>query len=64
MIENIFNSRATERWSEVLFKPELKITFIGKENSLFGKIDAILSNNIGLFRSIARQHSFHCIKPK
>jgi len=63
LIENIFHSKVIERWSEILFKPELKLNFAGQENSLVGRVDALLSNNIGLFRSIARQHSFHCIKP-
>ncbi len=62
LIEHVFKTTVTERWSEVLFKPELRITFPGQEKSLLGKIDSYLSNNMGIFSSIARQHSFHCVK--
>ncbi len=51
-----------ERYSEIIFKPELKLPFAGKENSFFGNIDAHLSNGVGLFSSIARQQSFHTRK--
>ncbi|WP_107924991.1 class I SAM-dependent methyltransferase [Thaumasiovibrio subtropicus] len=63
-ISATFGSRPTQRFTEVLFSPELKITSPGRLGSLLGKIDCLLSLNIPLFKGIARQHSFHCIKQR
>ncbi len=62
-IEEIFGNAVTERWSEILYSPELHFTAPGKEGSWLGKLDALLSNNAGILRWLARQHSFHCQKP-
>ena len=62
-IEEIFGNVVTERWSEILYSPELHYTAPGNEGSWLGKLDALLSNNAGIFRWLARQHSFHCQKP-
>jgi len=61
-IEKVFCSRVSERWSEILFSPELHFLIPGRAGSLLGKVDSVLSNNKGHFRSFARQRSFHCIK--
>lgn len=61
-IENIFANKVTERWSEILYKPELHIISTGKEGSMLGFIDSKLSNSLGLFKAIARQRSYHCVK--
>lgn len=61
-IENTFQQRVVERWSEIIFKPELHITSAGNDGSILGKLDSKLSNNWGVFSSIARQKSYHCIK--
>ena len=61
-IEKIFGNEVTERWSEILYSPELHFTGPGKDGSWLGKLDALLSNNVGFLRWIARQHSFHCKK--
>ena len=61
-LEAIFGNAVTERWSEILYSPELHFTAPGKEGSWLGKLDALLSNNAGIPRSLARQHSFHCQK--
>jgi len=58
-VESRFNSRVRIRFSEVLFSPELGISFMGKTRSLLGIVDSFLSNNKGLFSSIARQQSYH-----
>jgi len=63
MLEAIFATRVSERWSEILYKPELRITFPGKESSWSGNIDALLSNNFGFLGFLARQHSFHLRRP-
>lgn len=61
-IEAIFDDTVTERWSELLYSPELHFTAPGKEDSWLGRLDALLSNNVGFCRWLARQHSFHCQK--
>ena len=62
-IEEIFGNAVTERWSEILYSPELFFPAPGREGSWLGKLDALLSNNAGFLRWFARQHSFHCQKP-
>jgi len=62
IIENIFCSNIEERFSEIIFSPELKLTFSSMEGSLLGKLDKVLSNNYGFLAWLARQRSFHCIK--
>lgn len=61
-IETIFGSTVTERWSEILYSPELHFPGPGRDGSWLGKLDALLSNNLGLLAWLARQHSFHCEK--
>jgi ubiquinone/menaquinone biosynthesis C-methylase UbiE len=61
-IEEIFGNEVTERWSEILYSPELLFTTPGKDGSWLCKLDALLSNNVGFLRWFARQHSFHCKK--
>ncbi len=63
MIESILATKVCERWSEILYKPELHITFPGKGKSWLGHLDAALSNDSGFLGFIARQRSFHCKKP-
>lgn len=61
-IGNTFGSAVVQRWSEILYSPELRITFPGKLGSVVGKLDALLSNNKGLLGWFARQRSFECHK--
>ena len=61
-IEEIFLNKCKKRYSEIIFTPDLKIKFPGRENSIVGKIDSYLSMNIPLFSWIARQQSFHTSK--
>jgi ubiquinone/menaquinone biosynthesis C-methylase UbiE len=61
-IESIFGNAVSERWSEILFSPELHFIAIGKEGSWLGKLDALLSNKVGFFGCFASQRSFHCQK--
>lgn len=62
-LETVFGSSVSERWSEILYSPELHFPAPGREGSLLGKFDALLSNNIGFLGWLARQRSFHCKKP-
>jgi len=55
-IEQIFGAQVTERWTEILYSPELRFAFPGRKGNLLGKLDAKLSNNWGLLRWFARQH--------
>ena len=61
-VESIFQNAITERWSEILYSPELHFFSPGREGSWLGKLDAMLSNNIGFLRYFASQHSFHSQK--
>lgn len=62
IVEEIFSNDVTQRFTEILFKPEFKITSPGKKNSIMGKIDSFFSGNSGTFSWIARQQSFHTYK--
>ncbi len=61
-IEEIFKNKVLQRYSEVIYSPELYISSPGRENSFLGKIDQKLSNNFGFFGWFARQLSYHCQK--
>lgn len=62
-IESVFGAAVVERWSEILYSPEFRFLAPGKEGSVLGRFDALLSNNIGILGWFARQRSFHCQKP-
>lgn len=61
-IEATFGSAVSERWTEILYSPELHFRTPGREGNLLGKFDALLSNNAGFLGWFARQRSFHCKK--
>ena len=61
-IEKIFSNRCERRYTEVIFSPELKMKFPGKEGSIVGKFDSFLSLDAPFFSWIARQQSFHTFK--
>lgn len=61
-VEKIFSNSVKKRYTEILFNPDLKIKFPGKEKSIFGKIDSFLSSDTHIFSWIARQQSFHTSK--
>jgi len=62
VVSEVFEQDVQLRHSEIIFKPELKISFSGKEKSIFGVLDSYLSNNVGFLSSIARQQSYHVYK--
>lgn len=41
---------------------KLKLSFSGKEKSIFGVLDSYLSNNFGFLSSVASQCSYHAYK--
>ena len=59
-ISRCFNAPVSRRYSEFLFQPNLRTTFTGREHSVIGKLDSLLSTNNSLLGSFARQQSFHC----
>lgn len=61
-IEAVFGRTVSERWSEILYSPEVRIPAPGRQGSVLGKLDALLSNNVGFLGWFARQRSFHCEK--
>ena len=62
VVGEIFKQHLKIRYSEIIFKPELKLSFSGKEKSIFGVLDSYLSNNVGFLSSVARQCSYHAYK--
>jgi ubiquinone/menaquinone biosynthesis C-methylase UbiE len=63
MIADVFESPVVCRYSEILFKPEFALSFIGKYGAWLGRLDACLSGETVLFAPLARQRSFHTRKP-
>lgn len=61
IIEKIFSSNVRTRFSEVFFQPELKFILSGRESSLMGKADSLVSGRWAL-PFLARQRSFHTVK--
>ena len=62
LIDNLFKTKSSSRYSELFFQPPLKLLFPGKLNSLLGKVDAFLSGESIVHKFIARQRSFHTFK--
>lgn len=64
IVGNIFGrrDRVTERFTECLFHPDLKVNFTGRPGSSIGQLDARLSDAPWLGRWIARQRSFETVK--
>jgi ubiquinone/menaquinone biosynthesis C-methylase UbiE len=63
-IESVFGCPVTQRWSEILYSPELRIPLPGRHGNVFGKLDSVLLNNAGILGWFARQRSFHCEKSR
>ena len=62
-LAEIFDNKVDNYYTEILFHPDLKITFSGRYDSLVGKIDSSLIRNNTIFRRLfARQRSFEVIK--
>jgi ubiquinone/menaquinone biosynthesis C-methylase UbiE len=61
IVEN-FSNEVEIRFTEVFFSPELKVSTPGKQGSILGKLDSLLSSNSHTFSWIARQESFHTVK--
>ncbi len=62
IVADIFGGAVTDRYSECLFHPDLKLTFTGCGGSWLGQLDARLSDVPWLGRWIARQRSFEATK--
>ena len=62
LIASIFGEPVCERWSEILYSPELHLSLPGRLGSRLGWIDSRLSNDSGFLGWFARQRSFHCRK--
>lgn len=62
IVENIFDRKIDDRYSECFFHPDLKFVFSGKPGNFLGKFDSFLSNSPFIGRWVARQRSFGAIK--
>ena len=60
--ERIYQNECVVEYSEILFKPELKLTFMGKETSLIGLLDSKLTGQNKFLSLFARQASFFAVK--
>ena len=61
VVERVFGSRVTSRYTEILFHPDLRL-HTGDAASWIGRADAYLSSRLPLFAWIARQRSYHVRK--
>ena len=61
-VETIFGCAVSERWSEILYSPELRFILPGRNGNLLGAVDLRLSNSLGFMGWLARQRSYHCKK--
>lgn len=61
ILEAIFGE-VTDRYTECLFHPDLKLDFTGRLGSFIGGLDARLGSHAWLGRWIARQRSFEVLK--
>jgi ubiquinone/menaquinone biosynthesis C-methylase UbiE len=61
-VEEIFHAEPTIRYSEVLFKPDFGVPIGGKDGSIIGRLDSLLSSGLGVWGLLARQCSFHAQK--
>jgi ubiquinone/menaquinone biosynthesis C-methylase UbiE len=62
IMESVFGGRVTDRYTECLFHPDLRLAFTGKLGSAIGRLDTYLSDLPWLGRWIARQRSFEVVK--
>ena len=63
IVNKIFSNEASIKFTEILFKPELRFTSPGRYQSFLGRVDKMLSSSGSFFSWIARQQSFHVAKP-
>ena len=64
IVAKVFGNKVSDRYTECLFHPDLRLTFSGKEKSFVGRLDAGLSGMPQVGRWIARQRSFETIKQR
>ena len=62
LISKIFQGTVTDRYTECLFHPNLKLKFTGRKGQLFGILDAKLGEMPMIGKWIARQRSFEVVK--
>lgn len=62
VVTSIFGGVVTERYTECLFHPDLRVVFSGRENSRLGRLDAKLGDVAWVGRWIARQRSTEAMK--
>lgn len=62
-LAKVFGAPMTDRYTECLFHPDLRITFSGRLGSLTGRLDARLGDVPAAGRWLARQRSFETVKP-
>ncbi len=60
IVKNIFGN-VTDRYTELFFHPDLRLSFTGRINNLLGKLDSLLGGG-ALGKLFARQRSFESIK--
>jgi ubiquinone/menaquinone biosynthesis C-methylase UbiE len=61
-VARVFGSSVTSRYTEVLFHPDLRLS-TGGASSRIGRIDARLSSATPMLAWVARQRSYHTLKP-
>ncbi|MEW6165080.1 MAG: class I SAM-dependent methyltransferase [Pseudomonadota bacterium] len=61
-LAQVFGSPVTDRYTECLFHPDLKMTFSGRLGSRMGHLDSLLGEVPAVGRWLARQRSFETVK--
>jgi ubiquinone/menaquinone biosynthesis C-methylase UbiE len=62
IVAEVFGGTITERFTECLFHPDLRLTFTGRSGSPLGRLDALLGGLPLVGRWIARQRGFVAVK--
>jgi SAM-dependent methyltransferase len=61
-LRSVFGGDVSERYTECLFHPDLRLNFTGRKGSAFGRLDILLSHIPRIAWWIARQRSFATLK--
>jgi len=61
-VASVFRGTPRQRFTEILFNPDLGLRRSGAPDSLIGRIDARLSSAGRLWSLVARQHSLHATR--
>jgi len=62
ILSEVFGGVVVNRYTEILFHPDLKLSFSGRKGSCIGQFDAMFGNFPFIGRWLGRQRSFEIVK--